>query len=125
MTAAEEDVIRAECEEWAGGLLFMDSNESRDELRDRICADPEAWWRILQELAATGTDFIISTKLDPGADPILEAQRRGSILLVIRMGNVDQEAPNTPSLESTNPPQNPMSMLPELLPMIESSPCPP
>ncbi|HYV34638.1 MAG TPA: hypothetical protein VE988_02975 [Gemmataceae bacterium] len=53
-----------------------------------------------QELAATGTDFIISTRLDPGMDPILEAQRRGSILLVIRMGNVDQEAPNTPSLDT-------------------------
>jgi hypothetical protein len=53
-----------------------------------------------QELAATGIDEIISTRLEPGADPILEAQRRGSILLVIRMGNVDQEAPNTPPLDA-------------------------
>src|SRR5439155_25811532 len=65
-----------------------------------------------QELAAAGIEEIVSTRLEPGADPLLEAQRRGSILLVIRMGNVDQEAPNTPPLESTNPPQNPMSMLP-------------
>jgi hypothetical protein len=53
-----------------------------------------------QELAAAGTDEIVSTRLEPGADPILEAQRRGSILLVIRMGNVDQEAPNTPALDN-------------------------
>jgi hypothetical protein len=53
-----------------------------------------------QELAATGIGEVISTRLEPGADPILEAQRRGCILLVIRMGNVDQEAPNTPPLDS-------------------------
>jgi hypothetical protein len=53
-----------------------------------------------QELAAAGTDEIVSTRLEPGADPILEAQRRGCILLVIRMGNVDQEAPNTPALDN-------------------------
>ncbi len=33
-------------------------------------------------------------------DPINEAQRRGSILLVIRMGNIDLEAPNTPAMEA-------------------------
>jgi hypothetical protein len=63
-----------------------------------------------QELAAFGTEEIISTRLEPGADPLLEAQRRGSILLVIRMGNVDQEAPNTPPLESPGP--NAMGMGP-------------
>ncbi len=51
-----------------------------------------------QELAGTGIEEILSTRLEPGADPIREALRRGSILLVIRMGNVDQEAPNTPPL---------------------------
>jgi hypothetical protein len=65
-----------------------------------------------QELAATGIDEIISTRLEPGADPILEAQRRGSILLVIRMGNVDQEAPNTPPLDSGCVSQAPMTDLP-------------
>jgi hypothetical protein len=53
-----------------------------------------------QELAATGTDEIVSTRLEPGADPIKEALRRGSILLVIRMGNMDQEAPNTPPIDA-------------------------
>jgi hypothetical protein len=70
-----------------------------------------------QELAAAGTDEIVSTRLEPGADPILEAQRRGSILLVIRMGNVDQEAPNTPALD--NPGQHgamPGMMPPGMMP---------
>jgi hypothetical protein len=56
-----------------------------------------------QELAAAGPLEISSTRLEPGADPILEAQRRGSILLVIRMGNIDQEAPNTPPLDNHGP----------------------
>jgi hypothetical protein len=51
-----------------------------------------------QDAAGTGIDEILSTRLEPGQDPIQEALRRGSILLVIRMGNVDQEAPNTPPL---------------------------
>jgi hypothetical protein len=65
-----------------------------------------------QELAATGTDEIISTRLEPGCDPILEAQRRGCILLVIRMGNVDQEAPNTPPLDGPAPNAAETSMVP-------------
>jgi hypothetical protein len=61
-----------------------------------------------QELAGACTEEIISTRLEPGADPLLEAQRRGCILLVIRMGNVDQEAPNTPPLDMPGPNSNPM-----------------
>jgi hypothetical protein len=53
-----------------------------------------------QELAAAGIGSISSTQLDPGADPIVEALRRGSILLVLRMGNMDQEAPNTPPIDA-------------------------
>jgi len=56
VTSAEEDVIRAECEDWAVGLLYMDSDERRDELRDRVCANPDAWWRILQDLIAEAPD---------------------------------------------------------------------
>lgn len=56
-----------------------------------------------QELAGTGTEEILSTRLEPGADPISEALRRGSILLVIRMGNMDQEAPNTPPISAGAP----------------------
>ena len=63
VTTAEDDVIRAECEEWAGGLLYMDSEERRDGLRDRICANPDAWWRILQELIAQAPDDQVIQRL--------------------------------------------------------------
>lgn len=53
-----------------------------------------------QDAAGAGIDEILSTRLEPGADPIQEALRRGSILLILRMGNVDQEAPNTPPLSA-------------------------
>jgi len=56
MTTAEEDVIRAECEEWAGGLLTLASGVKAAELRERVCANPDAWWRILQDLIADAPD---------------------------------------------------------------------
>lgn len=48
--------------------------------------DPE-----FQELAiAVGTpDTLVSTRLDPGVDPITEAARRGSIMAIVRLGNID------------------------------------
>jgi hypothetical protein len=49
---------------------------------------------------ATATDEVVSSRLEPGIDPIAEAHRRGSILLVIRMGNIDLEAPNTPAMDA-------------------------
>jgi hypothetical protein len=51
-----------------------------------------------QDLAVAGPDEVVSTRLEPGIDPIAEAARRGSVLAVVRMGNIDLEAPNTPSL---------------------------
>jgi len=63
VTTAEDDAIRAECEEWAGGLLCMDSDERRDGLRDRICANPDAWWRILRELIAKAPDDQVVQRL--------------------------------------------------------------
>lgn len=56
-----------------------------------------------QDLAATGPDEVVSSRLEPGVDPIVEAKRRGSILLVVRLGNIDLEAPNTPSMDAPNP----------------------
>ena len=50
--------------------------------------DPE-----FQELALADVDTLVSTRLDPGVDPIVEADRRGSILAIIRMGNKDMEMP--------------------------------
>ena len=46
-----------------------------------------------QELAVAGVETLVSTRLDPGCDPVVEADRRGSILAVIRIGNKDLEAP--------------------------------
>ena len=49
--------------------------------------DPE-----FQQLALAGVDTLVSTRLDPGVDPIVEADRRGSIMAVIRLGNKDIES---------------------------------
>lgn len=53
-----------------------------------------------QDLAVAGPDEVVSTRLEPGVDPIQEATRRGSVLAVIRMGNIDLESPNTPALHA-------------------------
>ena len=50
--------------------------------------DPE-----YQELALAGVETLVSTRLDPGVDPIDEADRRGAILGVLRVGNKDLEIP--------------------------------
>jgi len=50
--------------------------------------DPE-----FQELALAGVETLVSTRLDPGVDPIVEADRRGAILAIIRLGNKDYELP--------------------------------
>lgn len=51
--------------------------------------DPE-----FQELALAGVETLVSTRLDPGVDPIAEADRRGSILAIVRMGSKDLELNN-------------------------------
>lgn len=43
--------------------------------------------------ALAGIDTLVSTRLDPGIDPIVEADRRGSILAIIRLGDKDIEMP--------------------------------
>lgn len=48
--------------------------------------DPE-----FQELAVAGVETLVSTRLDPGVDPVDEADRRGVILAVLRAGNKDME----------------------------------
>jgi hypothetical protein len=50
--------------------------------------DPE-----YQELAVPGVETLVSTRLDPGCDPVVEADRRGSILAIIRIGNKDLQSP--------------------------------
>lgn len=52
--------------------------------------DPE-----FQELALANVETLVSTRLDPGMDPITEADRRGAILAVVRLGNKDVELPGS------------------------------
>jgi hypothetical protein len=47
-----------------------------------------------QELAVANIEQLVSTRLDPGLDPVAEADRRGTILLVLRIGNMDLETPD-------------------------------
>jgi hypothetical protein len=73
------------------------------------------------DVAITGPDEIVSTRLAPGEDPIAEACRRGSILLIIRLGNIDLEAPNTPAMDAPVPfagggPAHPGMMPPGMMP---------
>ena len=51
--------------------------------------DPE-----FQEMALAGVETLVSTRLDPGMDPIVEADRRGAIMAVVRLGNKDVEMPD-------------------------------
>ena len=44
-----------------------------------------------QELAIAGVETLVSTRLEPGVDPIIEADKRGTILLIIRLGGINLE----------------------------------
>jgi hypothetical protein len=52
--------------------------------------DPE-----FQELALANVETLVSTRLDPGVDPIVEADRRGAILAIVRLGNKDLQVPGS------------------------------
>jgi len=54
-----------------------------------------------QELAIAGVETLVSTRLDPGVDPVAEADRRGTVMVVLRVGNMDLEMPSN----SPMPPQ--------------------
>ena len=79
-----------------------------------------------QDLAAA--EEIVSTRLEAGVDPIAEANRRGTILAVIRLGNIDLEDPTTPAMDA--PPgvglPGPKMMPPALkpLPMLPKADAP-
>ena len=75
--------------------------------------DPE-----FQELALAGVETLVSTRLDPGVDPIVEADRRGAILAIVRLGNKDLQLPRRPkckkaaSSRSDMPVRCPAAMMP-------------
>jgi hypothetical protein len=62
---------------------------------------------------AGGIEELVSTRLEPGADPVAEAQRRGTVLAIIRLGNIDLENKNSPAMNAIPvPPMGPGMMLP-------------
>lgn len=81
---------------------------------------------------AGGAEELSSTRLEPGVDPIAEALRRGHILLIIRVGNISLDLPNSPPLNapgSFGVPQggpNPMMMPPGpgMMPGVPGGPMP-
>lgn len=76
-----------------------------------------------QELAIGGVETLVSTRLDPGIDPVQEASRRGAILAVLRLGSVDLEMTHSPELFPMAPPVpapiGPVESVDELLPPPE------
>jgi hypothetical protein len=50
-----------------------------------------------------GAEEIVSTRLEPGADPVAEAQRRGTVLAIIRLGNIDLENNVSPAMTAPPP----------------------
>jgi hypothetical protein len=61
-----------------------------------------------QDIANTGLHEIVSTQLEPGADPIAEARRRGDILVIVRMGGIDMTAPKAASPKPEKPEAKPL-----------------
>lgn len=58
-----------------------------------------------QELAIPGAEVLVSTRLEPGVDPIAEADRRGTIMAVLRVGNMDLETgADTPAVAGNGAP---------------------
>jgi hypothetical protein len=54
-----------------------------------------------QDLAlAGGPDELVSSRLEPGVDPIQEAQKRGSILAILRLGKIDLELNHSPAMDA-------------------------
>jgi len=55
-----------------------------------------------QSIATAGVGTLVNTQLEPGVDPITEAENRGAILAVIRIGNKDLGMDTIQYLESAN-----------------------
>jgi hypothetical protein len=56
-----------------------------------------------QDLATTGPSEVVSSRLEPGVNPITEACRRGSILAVVRLGNIDLGLQHSPAMDAPSP----------------------
>src|SRR5262245_50243339 len=62
-----------------------------------------------------GAEELVSTRLAPGDDPVAEAQRRGTILAIVRLGNIDLENRASPPMNAP-PPGGPMMLPPGFVP---------
>jgi hypothetical protein len=62
-------------------------------------------------------ETLVSTRLDPGIDPIVEADRRGAILAIVRMGNKDLEVPGGELMEG--------QVMPAGATLADGAACPP
>ena len=71
-------------------------SEAKD-LRDLISRRVRPKHRSFASLA--GVETLVSTRLDPGVDPVVEADRRGAILAIVRLGNKDLQAPGAQGQE--------------------------
>jgi hypothetical protein len=60
-----------------------------------------------------GLEEVNSTRLEPGIDPVAEAQRKGSILAIVRLGNIDLENRVSPVMTAP-PPGGPVMMAPPM-----------
>ncbi len=84
-----------------------------------------------QELAIAGVETLVSTRLEPGVDPILEADKRGTILMIVRLGQIDLEMGNVGGAVSAPvnnggiAPGTTTILQPGSLPIIESAPVQP
>jgi len=65
--------------------------------------------------SVAGAEELVTTDLEPGADPVAEAQRRGTILAIIRMGNIDLENRASPAMNAP-PPGGPIMLPPGAMP---------
>ena len=55
-----------------------------------------------QSIATAGVGTLVNTQLEPGVDPIVEAENRGAILAIIRIGNKDLSMDAMQVVENTN-----------------------
>ena len=74
-------------------------------------------------LTIGGAEEVNSTRLEPGLDPVAEAQRKGTVLAIIRLGNIDLENRISPAM--TEPPAGGPPMPPGMPGMPGMMPMPP
>lgn len=56
MTDASEADIRAECQEWASGKRYPQTDEGRAALRQKVESNPDGWWRVLKQRVTWAPD---------------------------------------------------------------------